>query len=173
MAITILLALGLSATPVHALAQMKASEPDLKAAIIINMAMFIDWPPQGVLPSDQLHVCFLDNSPVAVALANAQGRIMRNRTIKVSKIPLNGLTRCHVVYLSSDNREQLPEILSVLQNAPVLITGDSPDLFKRGTMLNLEQSSGHIVFDIDLRSAQKAGLQISSKALRLARQVIE
>jgi hypothetical protein len=40
-------------------------------------------------------------------------------------------------------------------------------------MLNLDLAGGRVVFDIDLRSAQKAGLQISSKALRLARQVIE
>ena len=37
----------------------------------------------------------------------------------------------------------------------------------------MKGQGGRVVFDIDLRSAQKAGLQISSKALRLARQVIE
>lgn len=40
-------------------------------------------------------------------------------------------------------------------------------------MLNLELISGRVVFDIDLRSAQRKGLKVSSKALRLARQVIE
>ncbi len=40
-------------------------------------------------------------------------------------------------------------------------------------MINLELVSERIVFDIDLRPTQKAGLRVSSKALRLARQVIE
>ncbi len=51
--------------------------------------------------------------------------------------------------------------------------GTQPPAPAWGGMLNLELSGGHVVFDVNLRSAQKAGLQISSKALRLARKVIE
>jgi len=50
----LLMALGLIALPVHSLAQVKASEQDLKAAIIINMAMFIEWPRQSRVPADSL-----------------------------------------------------------------------------------------------------------------------
>ena len=168
-----LMALGLIALPVHSLAQVKASEQDLKAAIIINMAMFVEWPPQSSLPGDRLNVCFLGNSPVAEALGNAEGRTVRNRIVRVSKVRTVGLRDCHVVYVSAADNTQMSEIVATLHNVPTLLVGDSPDFFTRGTMLNLELSAGHIVFDVDLRSAQKAGLQFSSKALRLARQVIE
>ncbi len=166
---TALLALGLLALNNDAQAQMKASEPDLKAAIIINMAMFVDWPAQGSPPGNQLTICFITDSPVASALAKAQGKTIRNRTIDVRKV----LAGCHVAYLSSDERERLPQILTAVQSAAVLVTGDTPELFPEGSMLNLELSGGHVVFDVNLRNAQKAGLQISSKALRLARKVIE
>ena len=154
-------------------AQMRAPEPELKAAIIINMALFVDWPTLSSLPADKLAICFLDESPVATALAKAQGKNLRNRAITVNKVRLDVLHECHLVYLSANERSQMPSILGALKNAPVLIAGDTPELFRQGTMLNLELSGGHVVFDIDLRAAQKAGLQISSKALRLARQVIE
>ena len=169
----LLMALGLVALPAHSLAQVKASEQDLKAAIIINMAMFIEWPTQSSLPGDRLNVCFLANSPVAEALGNAEGRTVRNRTVRVSKVRAEGLRDCHVVYVSAADNAQMHEIIATLHNVPALTVGDSPDLFTRGTMLHLELSAGHIVFDVDLRSAQKARLQFSSKALRLARQVIE
>ena len=154
-------------------AQMRAPEPELKAAIIINMALFVDWPTLSSLPADKLAICFLDESPVATALAKAQGKNLRNRVITINKVRPDALHECHLVYLSANERGQVPGILSALKNAPVLIAGDTPELFRQGTMLNLELSGGHVVFDIDLRAAQKAGLQISSKALRLARQVIE
>ena len=154
-------------------AQMRAPEPELKAAIIINMALFVDWPTLSSLPADKLAICFLDESPVATALAKAQGKNLRNRAITVNKVRLDVLHECHLVYLSANERGQMQGILGALKNAPVLIAGDAPELFRQGTMLNLELSGGHVVFDIDLRAAQKAGLQISSKALRLARQVIE
>ncbi len=154
-------------------AQVRASEPDLKAAIIINMTLFVDWPAPSSLPADKLAICFLRESPVATALAKSHGKILRNRPITVGKVRSDALGECHVVYLSANERGQLPGILDSLRNAPVLIAGDAPELFGQGTMLNLELSGGNVVFDIDLRAAQKAGLQISSKALRLARQVIE
>lgn len=168
-----LMALGLVAMPAHSLAQVKASEQDLKAAIIINMTIFIEWPAQSNLPGDRLNVCFLGNSPVAEALGNSEGRTVRNRTIRVSKVRTDGLKDCHVVYVSAADSTQMPEIIASLHNVPALIVGDSPVTFPRGAILNLELSAGHVVFDVDLRSAQKARLQFSSKALRLARQVIE
>lgn len=169
----LLMALGLVALPVHSLAQVKASEQDLKAAIIINMSLFIEWPQQSSLPGDRLNVCFLGSSLVAEALGNAEGRRVGNRTVRVSKVRTDGLRDCHVVYVSPADSTQLPDIVAALQSVPVLIVGDSPNFLSRGTMLNLELSAGHIVFDVDLRSAQKSRLQFSSKALRLARQVIE
>ena len=168
-----LVALGLLVLNDDTLAQMKASEPDLKAAIIINMAMFVDWPAQDGTSGDQLAICYLTDSPVATALGKAQGKTMRNRTINVRKVAPDALADCHVAYLSPEERERLPRILSAVRGAPVLVTGDTPELFPEGSMLNLELSGGHVVFDVNLRSAQKAGLQISSKALRLARKVIE
>ncbi len=169
----LLMALGIVALPAHSLAQVKASEQDLKAAIIINMAMFIDWPRQNTLPADTLNICFIEASPVAEALGNAQGRKIGNRAVRVTKVRTDALGDCRIVYVAPADSPQLPEIIATLRNAPTLIVGDSPNFLSRGAMLNLELSAGHIVFDVDLRSAQKVGLQFSSKALRLARQVIE
>jgi len=169
-----LLTLSLLATSIPAPAQMKASEFDLKAAIIINMVMFVEWPQREAPPSDDtLTVCFIDNSPVAKALANAQGKSIRNKTISIRKATLETVSGCHVVYVSPTERDQLQDLTTRLQSTPVLIAGDSPDYLRRGVMLNLELSEGHIIFDINQSSARKAGLQISSKALRLARQVVE
>ena len=57
--------------------------------------------------------------------------------------------------------------------APILLFGDTPGFLQRGVMVNLEQVGGRVVFDINLRSLKASGLKLSSKALRLARVVIE
>lgn len=85
------------------------------------------------------------------------------------KVDLDHLENCNALYLSPTNRNVLPTILETLRNAPVLTTGDSPDYFPKSVMLNIDLASNHAVFDINLRSATKAGLQISSKVLRLSR----
>lgn len=156
-----------------AYAQTQATESELKAAIIVNMLLFVEWPVLSGRPADQFLVCHLGSSPVADALSRIDGKRIRSRVVKVTKVSPELMAGCHVVYLSPANRADLPALFDTLRAASVLLVSDSPDYFQRGVMLNLDLTAERIVFDVDLRSAHKAGLQISSKALRLARQVID
>ncbi len=156
-------------------AQTQAPEPDLKAAIISNMLLFVDWPTGNSTsaPDDQLVVCYQGASPVADALLRLDGKSVKGKLLKVMQVGNGKAGQCHAFYLAPGNAADLGAILPDLGKAPVFVAADSPEYAKRGVMLNLDLAGGRVVFDIDLRSAQKAGLQISSKALRLARQVIE
>ena len=158
----------------EAVAQTQAPEAELKAAIISNMLLFVEWPTTGSTsaPGDRLVVCFQEPSPVADALLRLDGKSVKGKTLKVMQVSSDA-GGCHALYLAPGSAANLDTILPGLSRAPILVTADSPDYAKRGVMLNLDLAGGRVVFDIDLRSAQKAGLQISSKALRLARQVIE
>lgn len=155
------------------LAQTQAPEPDLKAAIIANMLLFVDWPARSAFPADQLTICHQGNSPVVAALELLDGKTVRNKLVKVLAGNSENIAECQALYIAPGGIAALDKTISMLSSAPVLIASDSPDYFQRGTMLNLELLAGRIVFDIDLRAAQKAGLQISSKALRMARKVAE
>lgn len=168
-----LLALYLAGVTGKAGAQPQASEPALKAAIIVNMLLFVDWPQHTGLISNQLRICYLEDSPVASALNNANSKSIRNKTVQVQKRSPDTLRSCDAIYLSPADHSMLPNILATLRAYPVLLVGDSPAYFRQGIMLNLELVANRIVFDFDLRTARQAGLQVSSKALRLARQVIE
>jgi hypothetical protein len=165
--------LFMGALPAAKAEGLAAPEAELKAAIMINMLLFIDWPTQTGTISNQLRICYLDNNAVASALTRADGKKIRNRTVRVQQKNLAGLHNCDAVYLAPENAAQFPGILSTLGELPVLLIGDSPAYFRRGVMLNLDRSADRIVFDFDLRATRKAGLQVSSKALRLARQVLE
>lgn len=90
---------------------------------------------------------------VATALAKAQRKNLRNRAITVNKARSDALNECNIRLIPVRNeRGRMQNILGALKNAPVLIAGDAPELFKQGTMLNLELSGGHVVFDIDLHA---------------------
>lgn len=167
------LALSALTTAQGALAQTQAPEPDLKAAIITNMLLFVEWPARGSFPADQLTICYQGNGPVAAALAQLDGKTVRNKSVRVVLVNTVNAAECQALYLSPGNVATLDKILNMMGSSPVLIASDSPEYFQHGTMLNLELVAGRIVFDIDLRSVQKAGLQVSSKALRMARQVAE
>lgn len=137
------------------------------------MLLFVDWPVRTTSPPDQLTICYQGDSPVAAALIRLNGKAVKGKSLKVVQVNDANAAQCQALYLSPGNSAELDRTLTLIGSSSVLVVADSPEYFQRGTMLNLELVSGRIVFDIDLRSAHKAGLQVSSKALRLARQVIE
>lgn len=165
------------AAPVAAQA-MQAPAPELKAAIIANMLLFVEWPSRKSITladgSDQLTLCHLDDSPVAEALTRLNDRPFKGKTIKVIHTGLDQLAECHALYIAPGERSALAKIAPNAVGAnPTLLIGDTPGFLLRGIMVNLEQEGGRVTFDVDLRALQAAGLKISSKALRLARTIIE
>lgn len=159
--------------PQLVLAQRQAAEPDLKAAILANMLLFIDWPESSGQPQARLSLCYLSESPVAAALARFDGKSVKNRQLRVARIDAAQLAQCHAVYMGPDDSPLLNEPKPDLRSGGVLLAGDSPGYLQRGVMLNLELVAGQVVFDVDLRATRQAGLSVSSKALRLARTVME
>lgn len=156
------------------LAQLQASEPELKAAILINMLLFIDWPANSLQSRDRLTICHLSDSAVARALVRLDGKVRKHQQLQTIRTDGAQLAHCHVVYLAPGDEAQLPEVVQGLRaTRGVLITGDTPGYVERGVMINLELAAGRVVFDVNLSAARQAGLNISSKALRLARTVME
>jgi hypothetical protein len=154
-------------------AQPQAPEAELKAAILVNMLLFVDWPTQASQPTDRLTLCYLEAGPVANVLNLLNGKILKGKPLQVQHVSVTSVAGCHALYLSPDDNAALPRMVTSLRTSGVLFVGDSPGYLQRGVMINLEVDNGHIVFDIDLRSARQAGLMMSSKALRLARKVVE
>jgi hypothetical protein len=154
-------------------AQRQAPEPELKAAILANMLLFVDWPTQGGQSPQRLTLCYLDAGPVATALSRLDGTLLKGKPLQVLHVDVAALGVCHALYVSAAEAADVPRVVSSARASGVLLMGDSPGYLQRGVMLNLELAGGRVVFDIDLRSARQAGLVVSSKALRLARQVLE
>jgi hypothetical protein len=167
------LVLFMLAVPLRVDAQVRAAEADLKAAIITNMLLFVEWPTRESSPVGSLTICYLGDSPVATALLRLDGKAVKGMSLKVVPLIFSGAEKCHALYLSPANLASLAKTMGWIGSSSIFLAADSPEYLRRGVMLNLEESSGRIVFDVDLGSVHKAGFQVSSKALRLARQVIE
>lgn len=169
-----LLALVLLALAPLAQAQRQAAESELKAAILVNMLLFVDWPaaPSG-RPTDRLTVCYLAAGPVTAALEQLSGKQLKGQSLRVMRMEPATLDECHVVYFGPADAANLPRLVSSQPPGGILFVGDSPGYLQRGVMINLEIDGGRVVFDIDLRGIRQTGLAVSSKVLRLARHVSE
>lgn len=77
-------------------------------------------------------------------------------------------TNCHIVFISTSERNRLPEILLSLKGTSVLTVGEMNHFAVSGGMINFVRKGNKIRFQINREEATKAGLKISSKLLSLA-----
>jgi hypothetical protein len=149
------------------------TEPALKAAFIYNIAKFTEWP-EDVLPTAATFTaCVLGDASVAEALERGvKGRLIWGRSVKVVRIQFGGpLRSCHLLYVSRALSAEVEALVGSLQGAPILTISDVDDFSRLGGITYLFFENGKIRFDLDLATAKRARLQLSSKLLVLAARV--
>jgi hypothetical protein len=154
-----------------AIEQQGASAPALRAAFMYNFAKFTEWP-ANVIPRDQPMVfCVTDDAPMAEALEQiVKGRAVGGHALAVRRVGLdNGVRACHLLYASGLDAKRTNDLLGTLDHLPVLTVGDFERFAQMGGVASFFVEDGKMRFSINIDSAQRAGLRVSSKLLMLAR----
>ena len=77
-------------------------------------------------------------------------------------------TTCEILFISASQESQLKHILTVLNGSSVLTVSDMPEFSRRGGMVQFIVDGSRVRFEINLASAERAGLTLSSELLKLA-----
>jgi hypothetical protein len=161
--------LGLSP---HAQAELPR-EARIKAVLVIRLVKFVEWP--GEAPAEPLNICILGESNTAAGLQALQGQSVREREIRVRKLASStagpDLRGCQVLFVAEGVREVSPGLLYGSGNPALLTISEMPDFSKRGGIISLVNLDNRVTFDVHLRYAREAGLQIGAPLLQLARVV--
>jgi hypothetical protein len=164
-----ILAVGASASVID---PQGASAPALRAAFMYNFAKFTEWP-ANVMPRDQPIVFCVttDDAPMAEALEQiVKGRAVGGHTLEVRRVGLDhGVRACHLLYASGLDTKRTNELLGTVEHLPVLTVGDFERFAQMGGVASFFVEDGKMRFAINIDSAQRAGLRVSSKLLMLAR----
>jgi hypothetical protein len=155
----------------NGLAQEKPSEYQVKAAFLFNFAKFVEWP-KGAFATT--------NSPIVLGVlgknvfGNDLEKTIRDRKVnnrafqfKTFDSPAD-VTNCHILFISSSEKDNYPKIISSLHDASTLTVSEADGFLKAGGMINFRIDGVNIRFEISDEAAKKAGLKISSKLLSLS-----
>ena len=149
-------------------------EAAVKAAYLYNFTKFIDWPAAAFqAPGAPFVVCALASGTFRREFEQTfQGERVRGRRIEIDHPSgAEGVRRCHLIYFGA-NDEAATRRLAALGNAPVLTVGEGRRFLDQGGHIAFRLSENRVQFEISKRAADAAGLQVSSKLLRLAADVI-
>lgn len=152
------------------------SEDQVKAAFLYNFAKFVEWPPEAFAgPDAPIVIGVVGADSIADALVHtvndkdAQGRKFLVKRWKRKE----DIKNCHILFISSTESNSVREILKNIDPSGVLTIGEMDGFTKQGGMINFVLFDGRVRFDINYKSAESAGLKISSKLLSLAKTVRE
>ncbi len=149
----------------------RAPEYEVKAAFLYNFAKFVEWPSASLAPS--FRICVLGRDPFGVALSNiVQSKSISGRPIVRVQLQSPAEVRlCHVLFISQSDPEALKQVLERTRGLPVLTVGESADFLRLGGSINFVLEQDRVRFEINLESAERHHLKLSSKLLAVARVV--
>jgi hypothetical protein len=147
------------------------TEPALKAAFVYNFAKFTDWPAAVVPPAAEPFIlCVVGDPAVADALERlVKGRALAGHSMAVRKSPAAPEHVCHVIYVSGLTATQATQLIAKHRDLPVLTISDAEGFTELGGIAQFFFEHGQLRFNIDVQSARRAHLQISSGLLTLAK----
>jgi len=149
--------------------EIQAPENKVKAAFLLNFAKLVEWP-TNTFGNDTtpLVLGVLGKDPFDKALDEiVAGRTVKNRPVQIVRFTSVGqITNCQVLFISESERRKLDSIFDALRGRPILTVGDTKGFESRG-MITLVKSNASINLRINPEAARQARLQLSSRLLRL------
>jgi len=161
------LALAMLLASGYAYASASEPEDELKSAVVLSFLRYSEWPDRTA--RGPIVVGVVGRSSLTPVLKKAlEERQVNNRPVKVKELtpPLDA-NCCEVIYVGSTRPAEVREALSGLRSSHALTIGETDRFLEAGGMVNLLIIDGHMSFEVSLEAVNKAGVQISSRLLRL------
>lgn len=151
-------------------AQSSPTEYQVKAAYLYNFAKFVEWPPQVMSSGSSFNICVLGRDPFdSTFQATIAGESIKGKNVLVKRIPrAQDGSGCQILFISSSEEARLKDILGVLDKTSVLTVSDMPQFTQRGGMIQFVTEANRVRFEVNLTSAERTGLTLSSQLLKVA-----
>ncbi|HYV84683.1 MAG TPA: YfiR family protein [Patescibacteria group bacterium] len=145
-------------------------EYQIKASFVYTVAKFVEWPVGSFASaSAPLTLGIVGGGDVSDEIAAAlRGKRVHDRELIVRRLAdPAGACDCQILYVIGTAGESPQAVFDRTSSAGVLTVGETRDFAARGGILELAMQESMVQFEVNIAAAQKAGLIISSKILRL------
>ena len=145
------------------------SEYEVKAAYLYDFGKFVAWPAK-VAAADDFSICVLGEDPFGPTFdATIAGEAINGKKVVVNRIakPHEAMS-CRILFISASEESQLKEILATLDKTSVLTVSDISQFTRRGGMIQFVIDASRVRFEVNVTTAERAGLTLSSQLLKVA-----
>ena len=171
LAVVVTIVWSLNAVPILYAQHATPTEYEVKAAYLYKLGKFVEWPDKSTsLADDAFPICVLGQDPFRTTFdTTIAGENINGKKVVIKRIARpNDAASCRIVFISSSEESRLKEILTVLSKTSVLTVSDMPRFTERGGMVEFVVDSSRVRFQVNLSTAERAGLTLSSQLLKVA-----
>lgn len=149
------------------------AEANIKAVFLFNFAKYVTWPVAGMSERSPagIRICVTtDDSFFTLLKAAVEGEDVDGKPLE--PVALDGLDEartCQILFVGDANSPDGKAWLNAVRGRQVLTVGEGP--LNDETVIAFIKDDNRIRFDINRAAAGRHTLNVSSKLLRLARQV--
>src|SRR5450432_4427193 len=147
---------------------VSATEPEdeLKSATVLSFVRHSEWL-QGVATGPIAIGVMGRPSMMRMLRRTLDGKLANNRVIRIVDAKTSAdLNSCQLVYMATDNNNEVRQTLAGLRASHALTIGESDRFLEYGGAVNLLFVDGHMSFEVSLAAVDRAGVSISSTLLR-------
>jgi hypothetical protein len=174
----LLFALSVGMTPLTAQeggAEAISREHRVKAAYLYQFGRYVEWPASAFASAESPFVIgVLAEDPIAFEMSQIlQDKKTQNRPIEIRRFAASAENiACHMLFLSGAVPSGVQaEVLRRVSGKPILLVGDAYGFAERGGVIGFVVEDDRIRLNISKKTAERQGLIISSKLLRVTRVV--
>ncbi len=169
----VILALCVTTALLSNASAQRPTEYEVKAAFLYNFAKFTEWPSRAFGGDDApIVIGVLGKDPFGVTLDQTiRGKTVRGRRLEIVRFGHveDDLKRCHILFIGPSETGRLEGIFESLEGSSVLTVGEGDGFCQRGGVINFVLRQNRVRFEISVDAAERSGLSISSKLLKLAK----
>ena len=146
------------------------SEYEVKATFLFHFVQFIKWPSAS---GSQMTIGILGDDPFGGALDKIiQGESVDGRKLVIKRSRrVDDLKGCQIVFIANSAQGGINANLAGLAGTNALTVGEQEGFVKQGGMIGFTSGGEKVRFEINTAAAQRAGIEISSRLLKLASRV--
>lgn len=153
-------------------------EYKIKAGFLYKFLLFAEWPESAFEQSENtIIVGILGENPFENMFDFIKGTPINGKELEIVHFHrdtgVESLKRCHLLFVGASMENGYTHILEGLKGYPVLTVSEVDGFGAAGGMINFIMEGNNVAFEINKSAAERAGITLRSKLLRVAARIVE
>lgn len=156
----------------HTVTGSQPDEYQVKAVFVINFSKLTEWPKESVSEKTTFPIAIIGKVPSLTFENTLKGQSVHGAQVTVRHIEVaEDAKGCRLVYIAASERHRLSGLIQELRQLNVLTVSDMEAFCESGGMIGLLSGHNKISFEVNLAAVRKSHLNVSSKLLKLAKDI--